>query len=317
MSRAYAVSIVVDDKNKTIGAILNIDGQKVPFSTEMLAKNPFIALDNAIITSSGFVRAKSGNIPKVSLRSLKGEPPIQTIKPINKKINDIDNIKKINNEKNIINKIENVEDINKPIDKRETTWTINGKNKGQSIPAKPMFYVANIFDNGQEILCKDTYGNEKLFTNKELVDFIKKDINTVIGAFVYNNKAECHIITLNKPEGKLKELIENWRNIHNPWEGYKVRDWLGAAPIGTILLVESGEIADRGTIGYEIHGNKMIKTSHRLTKLNWNIWSWECTGSPESISIFANNRGDIDYVTNAIENACIYSDRYELTVLRR
>lgn len=60
-----AVAILIDSSGKTVGARLS-DGNKMKdISTEQLQQTPDIVIQNAIIDSNGFIRAKKGNLPKM------------------------------------------------------------------------------------------------------------------------------------------------------------------------------------------------------------------------------------------------------------
>lgn len=61
-----AIGILVDKNNKTIGARLNINGKIKDLSTDTLAEQcNSIELNNAVIDSKGFIRAKRGNLPRI------------------------------------------------------------------------------------------------------------------------------------------------------------------------------------------------------------------------------------------------------------
>lgn len=70
--QGIAVAILIDESNKTIGAQLNVDGRNVNIKTEQLVERcREIELHNAVVDANGFVRAKSGNLPKIKI---KGKP---------------------------------------------------------------------------------------------------------------------------------------------------------------------------------------------------------------------------------------------------
>lgn len=67
--KGTVLAILTNSDNKTIGTRININSKIVDVTnTQLLEKKPELILDNAIIDSNGFVRAKHGNLPKIVIK---------------------------------------------------------------------------------------------------------------------------------------------------------------------------------------------------------------------------------------------------------
>lgn len=103
-----------------------------------------------------------------------------------------------------------------------------------------MFYVSTV-KNSNCIGVTDTKdGVEEFLHNKQLVELCKKYRVVIYGSDIYNNIAECIPIKLDQQLNfvTLTELIDKWRECHNPWTGIHVRDYLASSKIGTIINVD-------------------------------------------------------------------------------
>lgn len=63
-----ALGILIDNNGKSVGARLNINGSIKNIKTEQLKEFKNARINNAVIDSRGFIKAKSGNLPRIMVR---------------------------------------------------------------------------------------------------------------------------------------------------------------------------------------------------------------------------------------------------------
>lgn len=164
-----------------------------------------------------------------------------------------------------------------------------------------MFYVSSLKDN--KIGITDTRDNkEEFYSNKEIVQFVESKVADIYGVSVFNHEADCTVLQTDKSlsSSKLKELLTNWKNLHNPWTGVKVQDYLAEAKVGTIIDVD---YITTDSSGRPHRGNTVIK------KLDYDNWKYEDTNNTASGDI-----GNSRFAAWTLEVACIYSKCQRLSI---
>lgn len=160
-----------------------------------------------------------------------------------------------------------------------------------------MFYVSSVPNEHYKIGVTDTEdGVEDFFSNKELAKIVHEDKINVYGASYYNYEVECTVLTPNITisSSKLKELLDAWRKLHNPWTGHPVEDYLACAKIGTKIVVDYSYVGDGDR---RLHNSQSI-----ITKLADEKWKFEDNDNMADGEI-----GDSKFAAWALEVSCIYS----------
>lgn len=101
-----------------------------------------------------------------------------------------------------------------------------------------MFYVSSI-ENGK-IGVTDTDDNvEEFYKDRELFKIINKYKLKVYGTSIYNGETNSKPLVLNQEiaRGKLVNLLDEWRKLHNPWVGHGLEDYLATLEVGTKILI--------------------------------------------------------------------------------
>ena len=153
-----------------------------------------------------------------------------------------------------------------------------------------VFYVTDTDDNITEPLSEG-----------DILKLHDKKV-TIYGVDIYNRRAKCMPIKVNIACNAqiLRTLLESWKELHNPWTGIPVRDYLAACKVGTSITVD---YSFRGDGDRRIHNCVM-----KLRRLDWDTWSVQ-----DSESAFDGDTGDTSWAAGMLEVSCIYSNSYKLT----
>lgn len=103
-----------------------------------------------------------------------------------------------------------------------------------------MFYISSVDLSKDKIGITDTTDNvEEFYTQKDLVKFHDKGIK-IIGSSYYNYKCTPTVIQRNicGRASDLRVLLDNWKKVHNSWNGEPVENYLASLRSGTIILVD-------------------------------------------------------------------------------
>lgn len=159
-----------------------------------------------------------------------------------------------------------------------------------------MFYVSSL--KGDKIGITDTTDNiEEFYSNREVVNFVHKRLN-IYGISVFNNKADCTVLNVNKTINKseLVSLLNNWRKVHNQWTGIPVEDYLAEAKQGTKIVVH---YTYRGDGDHRIHNE--VTQLVKIDAIN-DKWKYD-----DTCNTFSGEIRDSRFAAACLETACIYS----------
>ena len=166
-----------------------------------------------------------------------------------------------------------------------------------------MFYISSVKDN--KIGITDTKDNiEEFYTNDQVCDFLKNKKIDIYGTSYYNYMCNPTPLVINQTlkESRLRELVFNWKKLHNAWEGHKVEDYLACAKVGTKIIVDYSYIGDGDRRSHT--GTSIIK------KLRYDEWYFEDKNNTSS-----GERGSSRFAAWVLEVACVYSNPKSFTIL--
>lgn len=143
----------------------------------------------------------------------------------------------------------------------------------------------------------DSYDSvQEYYTNSEIVSFVEEKKINIYGVSIFNHKATCNImntgVTLKK--SVLRELLDNWKKVHNPWNGVPVEDYLASAKVGTVVTIDYSYTGD----GDGRRHSGLTKT----TKIDTDLWEYEDTEN-----CFSGEVGNSRRAAANLEVAYIYS----------
>lgn len=163
-----------------------------------------------------------------------------------------------------------------------------------------MFFVSDKIEEPTgriKIGITDSYDSvQEYYTNSEVVSLVKKKNINIYGVSIFNNEATCNVIGIDVTLKKnvLKELLDNWKKVHNPWNGVPVEDYLASAKVGTVVTVDYTYIGDDGGGRH----NGLTK----ITKIDTDSWKYEDTEN-----CFSGEVGNSRRAASNLEVAYIYS----------
>ena len=158
-----------------------------------------------------------------------------------------------------------------------------------------MFYISS--QKGDKYGVTDTNdGVEEFYSTKELAKLYESNKNLVIyGTSYYNHDMECTVLELGKvlSVGELKGRIKKWREVHNQWSGYPVRDYLAEAVVGTVIYVDYVTETSSGTL---------MSGRTKLHKTGVDTWKYDDSSSSFDGVVYDTNRA-----CGFLEVATVYS----------
>ena len=142
----------------------------------------------------------------------------------------------------------------------------------------------------------DSYDSvQEYYKNSEIVSIVRKGIN-IYGVSIYNDKATCSIIGVGRTLQKsvLKELLDNWKKVHNKWSGIPVEDYLASAKVGTVITVDYVITSD---------GDRRKHSGFtKISKIGDDLWKYE-----DEDNTFSGEIKDSRFAAWCLEVAYIYS----------
>lgn len=159
-----------------------------------------------------------------------------------------------------------------------------------------MYYVSSVVDKDRKIGVTDTKdGVEEFYTDAQIAKFLQDKVVDIYGTSYYNYKANCTALEINKTlsSTKLKNLLAEWKKLHNQWTGHPVEDYLAEAKIGTVIEVD---YYSKDTTGKTHRGTTTLK------KLSYDEWKYE-----DKNNVASGRVDDSRFAAWALEVSCVYS----------
>jgi hypothetical protein len=164
-----------------------------------------------------------------------------------------------------------------------------------------MLYVSS--KRGNKFGVTDTDDDvEEFYTDREIAKLLESKKVYIYGTSYYNYQANCTPlrVPIRLELSKLKELLKKWGEVHNPWNGHPVEDYLAQAVIGTIIDVKYYDI---GSNGETFTGRTLVR------KLTYDRFEFEDANCIDSGTV-----GDARYAASCLERACIYSRMSQIKI---
>lgn len=131
-----------------------------------------------------------------------------------------------------------------------------------------MFYISSLKNNGSVCGISDTKdGVEEFFKDYEVVKMIRDKKIDIVGGYVFDNKLNAFIITLdNKPSlSELRSRISKLSKLHNDWvRKEQIEYYIASLRVGTTIYVKSKSTYPESNMYYY--------TESTFKKLSYDEW---------------------------------------------
>lgn len=132
-----------------------------------------------------------------------------------------------------------------------------------------MYYISSV--QGDRVGITDTYdGVQEFYTQREVNNMVESRKLLIYGTSLWNHVAECTVVPYPRRciREELEKLLLEWKNLHNPWKGYPVRDYLAS--------IEPGWKISCTSVDYSIAMRRRYKYVTSLMKMAPDTWKIFC-----------------------------------------